>query len=82
MKENKTEDKANARAEVAQVSWADWRNLLTMEEEDQIARETGLTDSSGNISETLTAQKVSNFNALIEFRRSMKLFNQYANGER
>jgi hypothetical protein len=74
MKENKTEDYNKT------ISWQDWRDLLSLEEEDKIALEVGLIDANGQFN--YNENTVRGFDALSDFRRSMKLFNQYANGER
>jgi hypothetical protein len=74
MEEKQTEDYNKT------ISWQDWRDLLSLEDEDKIALEVGLIDANGQFN--YNENTVRRFDALSDFRRSMKLFNQYANGER
>jgi hypothetical protein len=62
------------------LSWSQWRDLLSLQEENDIARHVGLLDKNGNCHVTLDT--IARFNAVVDFRRSMKLYDQYVNGER
>ncbi len=66
-------NKGSATPEVAQVSWTTWMDLLSQKELDSIAKEVGLIEKNA-----ISEAAYNRFEAVCDFRRSMKLFHHYA----